>query len=42
MKAYFDKKERKAQGLELQTEMQDRLTATTLLPSHLLEAAPKQ
>ena len=29
MKAYFDKKERKAKGLELQTEMQDRLTATT-------------
>ncbi len=35
MKAYFDKKERKAKGLELQTEMQDRLTATTLIADPL-------
>jgi penicillin-binding protein 2 len=31
MKAYFDKKERKAKGLQLQTEMENRLMATTLL-----------
>ena len=42
MKAYFDKKERKAKGLELMTESQDRLSATTLLPSHFVEAKPKQ
>ncbi len=42
MKAYFDKKERKAKGLDLQTEIQDRLSATTLLPTHLAEAKPKE
>jgi penicillin-binding protein 2 len=42
MKAYFDKKERKAKGLELQTEIQDRLSATTLLPTHFAEAKPKE
>ena len=42
MKAYFDKKERKSKGLELLTETQDHLTATTLLPSHYVEAKPKQ
>ena len=42
LKAYFDKKERKAKGLELQTEMQEHLPATTLLATHLVEARPKQ
>jgi penicillin-binding protein 2 len=42
MKAYFDKKERKAKGLELQTEIEDRLSATTLVPAHYVEAKPKQ
>jgi penicillin-binding protein 2 len=42
MKAYFDKKERKAKGLELQTEIEDRLSATTLVPAHYTEAKPKQ
>ncbi len=42
MKAYFDKKERKAKGLQLMTEMQDRLSATTLMPTHFVEATPKQ
>ena len=41
MKAYFDKKERKAKGLELQTEIEDRLSATTLVPAHYVEAKPK-
>jgi penicillin-binding protein 2 len=41
MKAYFDKKERKAKGLELQTEMQQQLNATSLLPAHFVEARPK-
>jgi penicillin-binding protein 2 len=42
LKAYFDKKERKAKGLELQTEMQERLSATSLMPAHVVEARPKQ
>jgi penicillin-binding protein 2 len=42
LKAYFDKKERKAKGLELQTEIQDRLSATTILATHLVEAKPRQ
>ncbi len=41
MKAYFDKKERRAKGLELQTEMQQQLNATSLLPAHFVEARPK-
>jgi len=42
MKAYFDKKERKSKGLELLTETQDHLTATTLVPSHFVEATPQR
>ncbi len=38
LKAYFDKKERKAKGQELQTEMQDHLNATNLLAAHMVEA----
>jgi penicillin-binding protein 2 len=41
LKAYFDKKERKAKGQELQTEIQDRLAATNILATHLVEAKPK-
>jgi penicillin-binding protein 2 len=37
LKAYFDKKERKAKGEELQTEIRNRLQATNLLPAGLVE-----
>jgi penicillin-binding protein 2 len=40
LKAYFDKKERKAKGLELQTEIQQHLNATNLLATHLVEPRP--
>ena len=40
LKAYFDKKERKAKGLELQTEIQQHLGATNLLATHLVEPRP--
>ncbi len=40
LKAYFDKKERKAKGLELQTEIQKHLNATNLLAAHLAEPRP--
>jgi penicillin-binding protein 2 len=42
LKAYFDKKERKAKGLELQTEIQDHPSPTSLLATRLVEAKPKQ
>jgi len=37
LKAYFDKKERKAKGLELLTEMRERVAAFHLLATNLLE-----
>ncbi len=40
LKAYFDKKERKAKGQELQTEIQQHLNATNLLATHLVEPRP--
>jgi penicillin-binding protein 2 len=40
LKAYFDKKERKAKGQELQTEIRERLQATNLLATHLVEPQP--
>ena len=42
LKAYFDKKERKGKALELETDMQQHIAATSLLPAHYVEAQPKQ
>jgi penicillin-binding protein 2 len=40
LKAYFDKKARKAKGQELQTEIRERLNATNLMATHLVEPRP--
>lgn len=42
LKAYFDKKERKAKGQELQTEIDDHLAATNLLAVHLAQGNAQQ
>jgi penicillin-binding protein 2 len=41
LKAYFDKKERKAKGEELLTRMQERLSAFNLLAVRLVEGKPQ-
>jgi penicillin-binding protein 2 len=40
LKAYFDKKERKAKGQELETEIREHLNATNLLATRLAEPQP--